>query len=106
MLYTVLLLLNVFVAIALVVIILLQRQDSSGGGILGGANLGAGPAIRNPLVRVTTILAIVFMGNCLLMSMLSMGQGRSASVLDEIEQLETPDMSGLPELPPMPTEQQ
>lgn len=85
MLSTILLLFNAVVAILLVLVILLQKPDTSGGGIMGGANAGSGPVMRNPLVKPTAILAALFMGSSLLLAVLSTGAGRDESVFDTPE---------------------
>ena len=84
MLHTTLLILNAVLAVTLVLLILLQKQDTSGGGIMGGANLGGGPVMRNPLAKPTAYVAAAFMANCVLLAVLSMGQGAETSVFEQV----------------------
>lgn len=108
MLITLLLLLNALVAIALVGTILLQRSEAGLGGAFGGGpNAGSGGGNRNPLVKVSTYLAIIFMGSCLLLAVLSQGGGKSTSLLenaeadlaDVMEEIEAETPPAVPDLP-------
>ena len=104
MLQNILLLLNALVAFSLVVVILLQRSDGGLGGAFGGAG-GAtgGSGGSNGLTRLTSILATIFLVNCLLLGVVSAGGGKVESVLntapveEEIDSLPLPDALPLPE---------
>ncbi len=92
----------------LVLAILLQKPDTSGGGIMGGANAGSGPVMRNPLVKPTAVLAALFMGSSLLLAVISTGSGRDESVFDAPEAAtpteERPEATLDTELLPTPAE--
>lgn len=86
---TVLLVVQIIIAVALVGVILIQRNSGdglSGLGGGGGANsLLSGRASANILTRITAILAAAFMINSLAMATII---SRSAGVVDGIENLE------------------
>ena len=83
---TVVLVVHVLLAIALVGVILLQRSEGGalgmgGGGGAGGFMTGRGTA--NLLTRTTAILAVAFIGTSLLLAILA-GAGReSGSFVDQ-----------------------
>ncbi len=84
MLQTLLLLAHAIVAVVLVILVLLQRSDGGMGALGGGVNaMFAGRKSANPLSRATAIMAALFMGLSLLLSVQFMGAGRSSSVVDE-----------------------
>ena len=72
---TVLLTIQILLAIAMIGIILIQRTDSDGlsglGGGGGGNNVLSGRATANILTRSTAILAALFMLNSLIMATLT-----------------------------------
>ncbi len=85
---TVLLVIHLMVAIALVAIILLQRSEGGalsglggGGGNFGGLMSGRGTA--NLLTRTTAILATCFIATSLGLAILAGNGGGSNSILDE-----------------------
>lgn len=88
MLQTVLLVFHVLVALALIAIILLQQ----GRGATAGAAFGSGASgtvfgargSATFLSRATSILAILFFGNCLLLAWLASGQSAPRSLGEEI----------------------
>jgi len=88
MLQTILLVVHVLVALALIAIILLQQ----GRGATAGAAFGSGASgtvfgargSATFLSRATAILAILFFGNCLLLAWLASGQSAPRSLGDEI----------------------
>ena len=108
MIQHILLLADALIAIALVLVILLQRQDSSGGGIMGGANMGASPVMRNPLAKATAYLGTAFMGISLFLAYLSSGQGKAESIFDAVGVMEPPVVEEqvlvepIGEMPPVP----
>lgn len=70
----ILLLIHAFIALALIGIILLQKSEGSGLGLGGGGASGSLFSVRgsaNFLTRVTAVLAVIFFGNCLLMSIVT-----------------------------------
>ena len=88
MLQTVLLVVHVLVALSLIAIILLQQ----GRGATAGAAFGSGASgtvfgargSATFLSRATSILAILFFGNCLLLAWLASGQSAPRSLGEEI----------------------
>jgi preprotein translocase subunit SecG len=85
---TVLLVIHVFVAIALVGIILIQRSEGGGLGLGGSNSSGAFMSVRgtaNLLTRTTAILAGVFMITSLVLAILAGNHGQGTSILDQIQ---------------------
>lgn len=82
---TILLTIHIFITLALIGIILMQRTDS-GGGILGGGSSSGGGMFTargtaNILTRITAVLAALFIGNCILMTVVTNSQIRHATSL-------------------------
>ena len=104
MLQTVLLVLHVIVAIALITFILLQQ----GRGATAGAAFGSGASSTvfgargsaSFLSRTTSILAIVFFSNCLALAFLGGQRQGPQSVLDHLVNEQAPAASS--DAPPMP----
>lgn len=84
---TLLLVLQAFITLALIGVILLQRSEGGGLGLgtsssSGGMFTARGAA--NLLTRTTAVLVALFIGNCLLMGVISKNQIReSASILEK-----------------------
>jgi len=81
---TILLIIHIFITLAMIGIILMQRSEGGGLGMGGGAssNMFSARGTSNLLTRVTGILAALFMGNCLLMGIISKHQVKeSTSIL-------------------------
>jgi preprotein translocase subunit SecG len=94
--YTMALLLVIqgFVALALIGVILIQKAESSGLGLGGGGNNNVFTArgAANLFTRITAILAAVFMGLCLLMSIISARSVKqNASILQPTAQTSSAD---------------
>lgn len=87
--FTVFLVIQILVTLALVVLILFQRNDSDGLGSMGGGGGGnsfmTGRGQANLLTRSTAILATIFMLNSLWLAMMASGGNRGASLAEEIE---------------------
>lgn len=87
---TVLLVVHLILAIALVVAVLLQRSEGGGlgiggGGGGGGANVGGFMSVRgtaNFLTRATAVLAAMFMLTSLTLAILAGNRSAPTSVLD------------------------
>lgn len=82
-----LLFLHAFITLSLIGVILIQRSEGGGLGIGGGGgNSGSMFTARgasNLLTRITAVLATLFIGNCLLMTIITSAQVRdTASILD------------------------
>lgn len=83
-----LLVIHVFITVALICVILLQKTENSGG-LVGGSSSSSGGGMftargaANLLTRITAVLAVLFIGNCILMTVLTSTQiRRSTSFLD------------------------
>jgi len=84
---TVLLVIHILVAIALIVVVLLQRSEGGGLGIGSSGGMGGFMTARgtaNLLTRTTAILAAVFMGMSILLAILagSPTKERQRSIFD------------------------
>lgn len=86
--YTVFLVIQVLITLALVVLILVQRNDSDGLGSMGGGGGGnafmTGRGAASLMTRSTAILATLFMLNSLWLAMMASGGNERASIADEI----------------------
>lgn len=85
----VLLLIQAFVTLSLIGVILLQKSEGGALGIGGGGAGGGMFSARgtaNFLTRLTAILAAIFMGNCLLMSVIAGKQLRESGSIVKMEQ--------------------
>ena len=86
---TVLLVIHILLALALIGVVLLQRSEGGGLGIGGGGGAGGGMAgfltgrgTANLLTRTTAVLAACFMVTSILLTILA-GGGESGSILDQ-----------------------
>jgi preprotein translocase subunit SecG len=77
---TVLLLIHVMVAIALVGVILLQRSEGGALGIGGGGGFMTGRSAGNALTKTTAILAACFFATSLGLSILASQHGGTPSI--------------------------
>ena len=82
---TVLLIIHLMVAVALVALVLLQRSEGGALGIGGGGGgLMTGRGAGNVLTRATGIAAAIFFATSLSLVVLASRGGSSSSVLDKI----------------------
>lgn len=90
MLQTILLVVHILLALALIAIILLQQgRGATAGAAFGGGASGTVFGARGSatfLSRTTSILAILFFGNCLLLAWLATGQSAPKSIADQLEE--------------------
>jgi preprotein translocase subunit SecG len=90
MLYAFLIALQMIISVLLVVSILLQSSKGTGlAGIAGGmmsSTVFGGRTAANFLSKATTVLAALFMLNCLFMAVISEGVGGKASVTQRAAQ--------------------
>lgn len=108
MLQTILLVLHVIVAISLIAFILLQQ----GRGATTGAAFGSGASSTvfgargsaSFLSRTTSVLAIVFFANCLLLAFLGGQRTGPASVLDHLQDGSAPASTSSDAPPPPPAD--
>jgi len=104
MLQTILLVVHILIAMALIAVILLQQ----GRGATAGAAFGSGASgtvfgargSASFLSRTTSILATIFFGNCLLLAYLATQQSTPVSIGQQIEQAVN---SSAPAAPPVPS---
>jgi len=83
---TVLLLIHIMVALALVGVVLLQRSEGGALGIGGGAGFMTGRSAGNALTKTTAVLAGCFFATSLLLSILAGQHGGPPSILSPASQ--------------------
>lgn len=81
---TILLIIHLMVAIALVVLVLLQRSEGGALGIGGGGGLMTGRSAGNALTRGTAIAATIFFATSLGLVILAARGGSGGSLLDRV----------------------
>jgi preprotein translocase subunit SecG len=85
--YTLLIILHLFVCIALIIVILLQSSKGGGlAGAFGGGGMGAvfgGRGTATFLIKVTTGLATAFLLIALIVGLLTRGPGKSESLVQQ-----------------------
>lgn len=114
---TVLLVLHLFVALALIGVVLLQRSEGGGLGIGSSQGMGSfmsGRGTANLLTRATAVLATVFMAIALVLALMTRGTSQAnRSVLDGPAAPATPGLAvpgdgttapALPGLPALPAQ--
>ena len=109
----VLLIIHVLIAAALTGVILMQRSEGGALGIGGGGPGGmmSGRGAANLLTRVTMILGALFIGNSILLAIISGVATSSGSVLDRVGETQTNsdlpfgDLEGLETDVPAPTDE-
>jgi preprotein translocase subunit SecG len=105
---TIVLIIHLLIALALVGVILLQRSEGGALGIGGGGmgGLMTGRASANLLTRVTAVLAAAFITTSLLLALLAAHRSAPTSILDQPAQSapETPPAPTAPAEPAAPTE--
>jgi preprotein translocase subunit SecG len=76
----------VFTALLLIAVILIQQPKSSGGGLFSGTGQSLlGTSGKTFWTKFTTILAVIFMGFCLILTALPRYQNQGSSVAESIE---------------------
>jgi preprotein translocase subunit SecG len=93
---TVLLVIHVMVAAALVGVVLLQRSEGGALGIGGGGGFMTGRSAGNALTKTTAVLAACFFATSLALSLLASHQSTPTSVLTPAGS--SPSENGLPNL--------
>lgn len=107
---TVILVIHLMIAVAMVAVILLQRSEGGALGIGGGGGFMTGRGTANLLTRLTAFLAAAFFATSIILTILSRGPTQPASIVDqtpatvpskpgESEPPSAPD--GLPALKPL-----
>jgi len=82
-LITIVLVIHLILAIALVATVLVQRSEGGGLGMGGGMGLMSVRGTANLLTRTTAILAAGFMATSILLAILSGNTGKPKSILDQ-----------------------
>lgn len=105
---TILLVVHLLIALALVGVVLLQRSEGGALGGLGGTTMGgmmSGRGTANLLTRATAILATAFMAMSLFLAILASGSSGPASILDGPNPFDAvpPAAPASPEAPPAPS---
>ena len=107
---TVLLVIHILLALALIGVVLLQRSEGGGLGIGGGGGGGGGMGgfltgrgTANLLTRTTAILAAGFMLTSITLTILA-GGGQPRSILDSLPSDAPASSAPAPAAPPAPTE--
>jgi preprotein translocase subunit SecG len=100
---TIVLIIHLLIALALVGVILLQRSEGGALGIGGGGmgGLMTGRASANLLTRVTAVLAAAFITTSLLLALLAAHRTAPTSILDQPAQ-STPEAPAAPTAPAQP----
>jgi preprotein translocase subunit SecG len=115
---TVLLVVHLIVALALIGVVLLQRSEGGalgiGGGGGGGGSLFTARGVGNALTRTTAYLAVAFFATSIGLTLLERHTGTGSSAFDQVApatqqgtgtapaQAPAGDGSALPKLPPSP----
>ena len=79
---TVILVVHLLIALALIGLVLMQRSEGGAlgiGGGGGGGNLFSARGVGNTLTRTTAILALAFFATSILLTVMSTHQGRATS---------------------------
>lgn len=104
---TLLLVLELFIAIALIVFVLLQRSEGGGLGMGGGSsNMGGLFSPRgaaDTLTRTTAILAGLFFLTCIALNLLALHGRDRTSILDSAPATTTPVKPAAPAAPAAPS---
>lgn len=102
---TVILVIHLIIALALVGTILLQRSEGGalgiGGSGGGGGGLMTGRAAGNMLTRTTAILAACFFATSMILAVMADDGNRRTSILDDVP-VETPAPAAAPTGPAAP----
>lgn len=97
---TIILIIHLMLAVALVATILLQRSEGGALGIGGGGDgFMTGRGTANVLTRTTAVLAALFITTSLVLGILATRGGSSSSVLDRVVPLAEPGDTVLPDVP-------
>lgn len=88
---TVLIVIHLLIAVALICVVLMQRTAQDGGGLMGGSNTMGGlftaRGSANLLTRTTAILATLFIAMSLLLGIIAGHQHKAKSIAEEVAPL-------------------
>ena len=105
---TVLLVVQLLIAVALIAVIMIQRTAQDGGGLMGGgATMGGLFTARgsaNLLTRTTAVLATLFILNCLALGYLASSQHQGKSLVERATEAPAAPVTApaVPEVPAAP----
>jgi preprotein translocase subunit SecG len=99
---TILLIVHVLVAAALVGVVLLQRSEGGALGIGGGGGLMTGRGATNLLTRTTAVLATLFFATSIALAIMAGSNHRPRSIFDATPQPATGSTPTAPLLPATP----
>ncbi|ANK81317.1 MAG: preprotein translocase subunit SecG [Rhizobiales bacterium NRL2] len=105
---TIITVIHVLIAIAMVGVILMQRSEGGALGIGGGGSGGgmggimSGRGTANLLTRTTAVLAAMFIATSIILAILVGGKDESGSILDQPVQQQAPAAPAQPEGPAVP----
>ena len=108
---TMLLVVELLIAIALIVVVLLQRSEGGGLGMGGGSGGGMGGLFTprgaaDTLTRTTAILAGLFFLVCIGLNLMALhGRPNNASILDAAPATTAPAAPAAPSVPSVPKPQ-
>ncbi|MDX2027057.1 MAG: preprotein translocase subunit SecG [Alphaproteobacteria bacterium] len=109
---TVLLVIQLLIAIALIIVVLVQRTSQDGGGLMGGGGGGGtmgglftARGSANLLTRTTAVLGTLFILNSLALGFLASRQHDTRSVMDQIAPASQVAPEKAPEAPQVPMSQ-
>ena len=105
---TVLLVIHIMIAVALIAVVLLQRSEGGALGIGGGGGFMTGRGAGNALTKTTAVLAAAYFATSLTLTLLARNTGTPTSIFN---QAGTPVRGGggslpglvLPSAPPAPS---
>jgi preprotein translocase subunit SecG len=102
---TVILVIHLLIATALVAVILLQKSEGGGLGMGGGGMSGfmTGRSTANLLTRTTAILAACFMATSIVLALLSGGSRAPRSIIDQAPAPSSPATPAVPTEPAAPS---
>src|ERR1700745_4208296 len=84
---TVLVIIELMIAVALIIFVLLQRSEGGALGMGGGSSMGGLFTARgaaDTLTRTTTILAFLFFVTCIVLNILALKGRDQTSILDSV----------------------
>ena len=108
---TVLLVVHLLLAVALILVVLAQRTAQDGGGLMGGSSTMGGlftaRGSANLLTRTTAVLATLFICTSLILSLMASHAHKAQSITDQIAPLAPATTEQKPaESPAVPAEPQ
>jgi preprotein translocase subunit SecG len=102
---TLLLFVELVIAVALIVFVLLQRSEGGALGIGGGGGMGGLFTPRgaaDTLTRTTAILAFLFFVTCIALNLVALHGRDESSILDSVPVTPQPASAPKPAAPPAP----